>query len=65
MSVSRGMEKDVVCLFNGVLLSIEEEGILPSAATRMDLEVVLVSEVIQTEENKYYMWILNKKKRYK
>ena len=59
------MEKDVVCLFNGVLLSIEEEGILPSAATRMDLEVVLVSEVIQTEENKYYMWILNKKKRYK
>ena len=41
---------------------------MPSAATWMDLEVVILSEVSQTEKDKYhditYMWNL-KKKRYK
>ena len=47
--------------------AVEKNEIMPFAATWMDLEIIILSEVIQTEKDKYhdiaYMW--NLKKRYK
>ena len=43
--------------------------IMPFAATQMNLEIVILSEVNQIEEDKYMLWlicgILKKKKVYK
>ena len=33
---------------------------MPFAATRMDLEVIIVSEISQTEKDKYHMILSNK-----
>ena len=61
------MDKDVVYIHNGILLSHKKSEIIPFAATWMDLEIVILSEVSQAEKIKYhgvtYMW--NLKKRYK
>ena len=66
MSIDRGMDKeDVVHMYNGILLSHKKNEIMPSAATRTDLEMVILSEVSQTEKDKYhyditYMWNLKR-----
>ena len=61
------MEKDVTHTHtqtphNGILLSIKKNEIMPFAATWMGLEVVILSEVSQTETDKYhdiaYIWTL-------
>ena len=61
------MDKDVVYVHNGILLSHKKSEIIPFAATWMDLEIVILSEVSQTEKitchGVTYMW--NLKKRYK
>ena len=44
--------------------AIKKNKIMPSAATWMDLEIVILSEVSQTQKDKYYiayMWNLKKK----
>ena len=38
--------------------AIKNNEIMPFAATWMDLEMVILSEVSQTEEDKYYMILL-------
>ena len=38
--------------------AIKENEIMPFAATWMDLEIVVLSEVIQTEKEKYHMAFL-------
>ena len=38
--------------------AIKENKIMPSAATWMDLEIVILSEVSQTEKDKYHMMLL-------
>ena len=50
-------KEDVVHIYNGKLLSHKKEqnNIMPFAATRMDLEIVILSEVSQTEKDKYHM----------
>ena len=50
-------EEDVVHIYNGILLSHKKEKnkIMPFAATWMDLESVIQSEVSQKEKNKYRM----------
>ena len=53
MSMTREQEKeDVVRIYNGILLKNE---IMPIAATWMALEIILPSEVSQTEKDKYEM----------
>ena len=59
MSIDRGMGKeDVVHIHNGILLSHKKNEIMPFAATWIDLEVVIQSEVSQTEKDKYHMILL-------
>ena len=55
MSINRGMDKeDVVHIYNGIL-AIKKNKIMPFAATWMDLEIIILSEVGQTEKDKYHM----------
>ena len=41
-------------------LAIRKNEIMPFAATWMDLETVILSEVSQTEKDKYYMILLTR-----
>ena len=59
MSINRGMDKeDVVHIYNGILLSHKKNEIMPFAATWMDLEMTILSEVSQAEKDKYHMLLL-------
>ena len=54
MSISRGMDKEaVVHIYNGILLSHKKNKIMPFVTTWMDLEIIILSEISQTEKNKY------------
>ena len=74
MSINRWMDKEDVRYththtHNGILLSHKKNEIMPFAATGMDLEIINLSEVSQTEKDKYH-WIslmcrILKKKWYK
>ena len=66
MHIDRGLDKEdvvcvcvcvyvSVCVYNGILPSHRKNGIRPSAATWMDLEIVTLSEISQTEKDKYHM----------
>ena len=57
MSIDKGMDKeDVVHIYNVILLSHKKKNeIMPFAATWMDLEIIIVSELSQTEKDKYHM----------
>ena len=45
----------MVHVLNGILLSRKKNEIVPFAATWMDLEVIILSEVSQKEKDKYHM----------
>ena len=45
----------MVHIHNGILLSHKKNEIMPLAATGMDLEIIILSEVSQTEKDKYHM----------
>ena len=54
--IDRGMDKeDVVHIYNGYYSTIKKNEIIPSATTWMDLEIVILGEVHQTEKDKYHM----------
>ena len=56
MSINRGMDKeDMVHIYNGILFSHKKNKIMQFAATWMDLEIVILSEVSQTQKDKYHM----------
>ena len=56
MSIDRGMDKeDVIHIYNGILLSLKQNEIMPFAATWMQLEIIILSEVSQKEKDKYHM----------
>ena len=48
-------KEDVVYKYNGILLSHKKKEILPFATTWMDLENIKLSEISQTEKDKYCM----------
>ena len=47
-------KEDVVYKYSGLLLNHKKNEIMPSAATRTNLEIITVSEVSMPEKNKYY-----------
>ena len=52
MSHDRGTDKeDVVHIYNGILLSHKKDEIMPFAATWMDLEMIILSEISQRKTN--------------
>ena len=54
MSINRGMDKDhVVHIHDGILLSHKKNEIMTFAVTKMDLEIIILSEVSQTQKDKY------------
>ena len=53
MSIDRGIDKeDVVRIYNGILLSHKKNEIMSFAATRMELEITILSEVSQKERKR-------------
>ena len=63
MSIDRGMDKeDMVHTYNGILLSIKKNEIMPFAVMWMDLEIIILSEVRQRQISYdiTYMWNLKK-----
>jgi len=46
-------KEDVVHIYNGILLSHKKNKIMPFAATWMQLEIILPSEVSQKEKDRY------------
>ena len=48
-------KEDEVHIYNGILLSHKKNEIMPFAATWMDLEIIILSEVSQKEKDKYHM----------
>ena len=52
------MDEDVVQIYHGILLSHKKNKIMPFAATWMDLEIITLSEVSQTEKDKYMISLI-------
>ena len=48
-------KEDVVRIYNGILFSHKKKEIMLFAAKWMDLEIIILSEVSQTEKEKYHM----------
>ena len=58
MSINRGMDnEDMVHIYNG-MLAIKKNEIMLFAATWMDMEIIILSEVSQKEKDKYQMILL-------
>ena len=70
MSINREMDKeDVVHIHSGIFVRKKNE-IMPFAAAQMDLEIIILSKVSQTEKDKYHMislilYVESKKEWYK
>ena len=59
MPIHRGTDKeDVVYIYNRIHSAIKKNEIMPFAATWMELEIFILSEVSQKEKDKYYMILL-------
>ena len=48
-------KEDVVLMYNRILLSHEMNEIRPVAATQMELDMIVLSDISQTEEETYHM----------
>ena len=49
MSINRGMDEDVAHTYNGILLSHNKNEIMAFAATWLDLEITILSEIRQRQ----------------
>ena len=57
MSINRGMDKDVVHVYKEILHSHKKKEIMPFAATWMDLDIIILSEMSQTERQKHHIGV--------
>ena len=48
-------KEDVAHIYNGILLSHKKNEIMPFATTWMDLQIIILGEVSQTEKDKYHI----------
>ena len=48
-------KEEVVYIYNGILLSLKKNKIMPFAATWMQLEIIILSAVSQEEKDKYHV----------
>ena len=48
-------KENAVHRYNGILLSHKKNEIMPFAATGMQLEIIILSELSQKEKDKYHM----------
>ena len=56
MSINKGMDKeDVVHIFDEILLVHKKEQNNVTATTWLDLEIITLSKVSQTEKGKYHV----------
>ena len=66
MSINRGMGKEDVHIYHGLLLSHKRNKRMAFVATWMGLEIIIMSDVTQIEKDKYhdiaYMWNLKEYK---
>ena len=54
MSINRELDKeDVVHVYNRILLSHKMNAVMPFAVTRIQPEFIILSEVSQTDKDKY------------
>ena len=62
MPINRGMDKDVEHIHNRILLSHKKNEIMPITATRMSLEIIILSEgrKRQMSYDITYIWNLKK-----
>ena len=52
MAIKRALDKqDVVHIYNGILLSHEKNETMPFVARRVDLEIVILSDINQRKTN--------------
>ena len=49
--INRGMDKNAVHVYNRILLNYKKNEIMPFAPTRMDLEIIILSDVSQRKPN--------------
>ena len=54
MSIERQMDKEDVVHIHSGMLAIKKNEMMPFAATCVDLESIILSQVNQTEKNKYH-----------
>ena len=47
--------EDMEYIYNGILCSHRKNEIMPFAATRMDLEITILSDVSQKEKDKHHI----------
>ena len=49
--INRGMDKNVVHVYNRILFNYKKNEIMPFAPIRMDLEIIILSDVSQRKPN--------------
>ena len=54
-SAEERVKKTLLILYNGIILSHRKNEIMPFETTRTDLEIIILSEVRQTEKDKHHM----------
>ena len=59
MSINRGLDsEEVVYIHDGILLSHKKDDIMPFAATWMELENLILSEMSQKDKDKYHISLI-------
>ena len=48
-------KEDMVYIHNGILLSHKKNEIMPFTVTWTDIQIIILSEVSETEKDKYHM----------